>query len=487
MSGFRISLFRTLTAAAILCHSLFVSAQSDTLLKSSGNAEEIDTSDYISSTFESALSYNLLLAAAKGYPVEIDRLLAKGADINIETNEKATPLILAVAGNHLEAVNALLKHNPNIDNFTVSYETPLMIAVKNDNPDICEALIRNGADIDFTDSNGATPLHIAALNGFLDIVDMLLYYNASIDQKSDEGLTPLLASIMAGYTEVADLLIQNGANMEARNNEGYTPFLLAAFTGDTLIMDVLFKHGVDIYAIGNKGYSAIDLAISANEKAILIYLLRIGNKWGSAETNAVNPYTVAGKYRRKEMIYILKENNIPGKIKYGIDQSDFSVSSRITLKDYYQGFSYSLREPFLNAGITAGIDMKLWNTRILEKSSENTFYQYFDKDYMVYAGLFKDFTLYENPFKSSIKLTTLLMGAYSFGYQLKGTGAAPPDKFLLVPDITLKWAGKHFSTYMGLEYIKSPFYKIGPVWLRIGLSYTIYFDKVRNELKPVKW
>jgi ankyrin repeat protein len=487
MTGLRISVIRTLLTGIVLCCSGIINAQNDTLLKSSDNTEEIDTSDYIPAFYQSALSYNLLLASARGYSGEIDRLIGKGADVNTETVEKATPLIMAIEGNHLDAVNTLLKYNPDVNKFTSTFETPLIIAVKINNPDICEALIRQGADIDFTDRNGATPLHIAALNGYIEIVDLLLYYNASIDQKSDEGITPLTASIMAGYTDIADLLIQNGANMEARSNDGYTPFLIAAYAGDTLIMDVLFQHGVDIYAIGDKNYNALDLAISANEMQTLHYLLRIGDKWGSPESTAVNPYVVAAKYRRKEMISILKANNIPGQVKYGIDQADFSVSSRFTTKDYYTGFSLAFREPFLNAGIIIGSDLKLWDTRVLIKSSEHTFYQYIDKDYMIYTGIFKDFTLYENPFQSNLILTTSLLGGYSFGHQLKGTEMAPKNQFQLIPDVTLKWGGKHFSAYMGLEYIKSPFYKIGPVWIRAGLSYIMYFDRVRTQVKPVKW
>jgi ankyrin repeat protein len=487
MTGSGISIIRTLLAGVVLCYSGFVSAQSDTLQRSSDNVEEIDTSDYMPEFYESALSYNLLLASVKGYSSEIDRLISKGADVNTETAEKVTPLIMAIEANKPGAVNTLLKYKPDLDKFTSNYETPLILAVKINNPEICEALIRNGADIDLTDRNGATPLHIAALNGYLEIVDLLLYYDASVDQKSDEGITPLMASIMAGYTDVADLLIQNGSNMEARNNEGYTPFLIASYAGDTLILDILLKHGVDIYEIGNNGYNALDLAISANEMQTLNYLLKIGSKWGAPESNALNPYVVAAKYRRKEMIHVLKANNIPGQVKYGIDQADFSISSRFTLKDYYTGFSVAFREPFLNAGIVVGSDLKLWDTRVLVKSSEHTFYQYHDKDYLIYAGLFKDFTLYENPFKSNLVLTASLLEGYSFGHQLKGTEMAPKNEFQLIPDITLKWASKHFSVYMGLEYINSQFYKIGPVWMRVGVSYTMYFDKVRTQVKPLKW
>jgi ankyrin repeat protein len=314
-----------------------------------------------------------------------------------------------------------------------------------------------------------------------------LYYNASIDQKSDEGITPLMASIMAGHAHVADLLIQNGANMETRNNDGFTPFLMASLNGDTLIMDLLYKHHVDIYTTNKARYNALDLAISANQAEAVTYLLKIGSKWGNSSDNAVNPYTVASKYRRKDLLIVMKNNSVPGHVMYGIDQASVTLSSRFTTKDYYTGFSMSFKEPFLNGGIIAGTDMKLWYTRVLIKNTENLFHQYHDKGYLAYAGLFKDFTLYEKPFKYNILLSTTLKAGYSFGHTMKGTELAPANEFLLIPDVSVKWEIKSFSISTGLEYVKSQFYRIGPLWFRLGFSYTLFFDKIRTEVKPIKW
>ena len=301
------------------------------------------------------------------------------------------------------------------------------------------------------------------------------------------AITPLLAAIMAGYANVADLLIQNGANMEARNNKGYTPFIMASVNGDTLIMDLLYKHGVDIYAANNAHYNALDLSISSNQPEAVKYLLRIGDKWIPTSENAIDPYLVATKYRRKEMVRILKENKVPGQVKYGIDQATATLSSRFTLKDYYTGLSLAFKEPYLKAGIIAGFDMKLWYTRVLIKDSEHLYYQYFDKGYLAYAGLFKDFTIYENPFKSSFLFSTTLLAGYSFGHTLKGTLTGPVNEFEVIPDITVKWNRKNFSASLGMEYIRSQFYHIGPVWLRAGFSYTLFFDKVRTHVTPIQW
>ena len=288
-----------------------------------------DTTDYILPFFDGALDYNLMIAASKGYSSDIDRLIKKGANINSETDEGVTPLIFAVANNRTKVAKMLIEYGADLNKPTALSETPLIIAVKNKNDEIAEALIREGADIDLTDKYDATPLHYASVYGYLEFAEMLLYYDASIDKKTVEGTTPLLAAVWAGNADVADLLIQKGANMETRDNEGFTPFLMASLNGDTLIMRLLFEKGVDIYAKNTSNNNALTLAIIADHTDAAAFLLKIGDKWAGQGSNSVSPYSVASKYRRKEVINILKENKMPGNIKYEIDQVDIMASSKV--------------------------------------------------------------------------------------------------------------------------------------------------------------
>jgi ankyrin repeat protein len=446
-----------------------------------------DTTDYIPSFYRGALDYNLMIAASKGYTREITRLISNGADVLSETDQGATPLIFAVSNNQTEVAKMLIDYGSDVDKVTSENVTPLLIAVKNQNAEIAEALIRAEADIDVADKYGATPLHYASVYGYFQIVDMLLYYEASIDKKTFEGTTPLEASIWAGYSDVADLLIQNGANMEARDNDGYTPFLIAAMNGDTLTMKLLYSKGVNIYETNASDHNALTLAIIADQINATAYLLKIGNKWVEQEIHAINPYTVALKYRRKEILKILQENNIPGNIKYKIDQVDIMVSSRFFLHDIYSGTSLSFKEPYLNGGIVIGYDLKLWYTRVLQKQSEHLFYQYWDKGSIFYAGLFKDFALTDNAFKANFGFSASLSAGYTFGNEFKGTLNAPSNKFIIIPSLAFKWTKKNLSFSLGADYMKSDFYHIGPVWLRLGASYNLYFDNVRTKGKNLKW
>jgi ankyrin repeat protein len=481
------NLLRLLIFLVLASNTGLVFSQQDTVTFKPDLSSEIDTSEYLPMFYEGALDYNLMIAAYKGYPSEVIRLIGLGADVNTQTPEGVTPVIYAVMDNKLNTLKVLLKYHPDLDKLTSSFETALIIAVKDNNFEICETLIRAGADIDAPDRNGATPLHYAAIFGYFDIVDLLLYYDASIDQKSDDDITPLFASVMAGYADVADLLIQHGANMESRNESGLTPFLMASINGDTLIMSLLRKFGVDIYTVNNENYSALDLTIAYGRIAAEDYLLRNGTNWTENVANAVNPYEVASKYNRKDAVALLKKYNVPGKIKYGIDQISVSVSSRFTFKDCLTGPVFSFKEPYINGGIIAGIDMKLWYTRVLIKDSESLFHQYFNKSYLIYAGVFKDIILHNDPDRYNLVLSASLMGGYSFGNVLRGTLNVPGNEFKVIPDLSMRMQHRRTSFSLGMEYIKTPYYNSGPLWLRAGLSYTMFFDRIRTEVKPIKW
>ncbi len=449
---------------------------------------EIDTSEYLPLFATGALEYNLMIAASEGYYTEIERMILMGADIENMTSEGATPLILAASNNRTEAVNVLLYYDADVNKITNIYETPLLIAVRNQNFEIAENLIRHGADVNFQDKHGASPLHHASIYGYLFIADLLLYYDAEIDNKDFDGTTPLMASIWAGFADIADLLIQSGANMEARDNDGFTPFLIAAQNGDTLIMNILKEKGVDIYEQNKYRWNALDLAIRADQSEAAEILIKNGNKWIDSDRKAINPYNIAIRYGRKNIIELLEKNGFSVSNKLEIDQLAVSVSFKSDFRDIYTGISFAFKEPLRNLGFITGYDTKLWYTRVLVKESDLVYYQYFDKSSIVYAGVFKDFRLTDNMYKSNIYLSSSLSAAYAFGNKFKGTLINPDNSFKVIPAIGFKWIIKYNITLVsGLEFMNTDFHKIGPVWGRFGVSYNFFFDNERAPVKTIKW
>jgi ankyrin repeat protein len=473
--------------ASIVCNPVQLYSQWQSIDSLVYNRFMYDTLDYLPPSYPKALDYNLMIASSRGNDNEIKRLIEKGADVNAETDEGATPLTFAISNNRLSAVRTLLNYNPQLNTITKIGESPLLLAVKNNNSDITEVLIRAGAEIDFIDPHGATSLHYSAINGYLNLVDLLLYYNAKIDLKSNEGTTPLLAAVWAGYTDVAELLIKNGANMETRDNDGFTPFLMAAYYGDTLLLNVLFKNGVDIYAVTKNHQNALSLSIASDHPQTTALLLKMGKDWTNPVRNAIDPYKVVSTYHRSDMLNMLKKNNIKGNIKYGIDQVSVTASMRTLSNDFYSGLRFALKEPYLNGGFSFGIDTKLWYTRVLIKSSDHIFYQYRDKGSVAYAGIFKDFAITDRSYGLNYSISTSLSGGYYFGNQLKGTRITTGNKFNVIPSVNLNISRFNSSVSMGIEYTKTEYYYSGPVWFRLGYSYNYFFENVRIRVKPIPW
>jgi len=313
----KITVFRSIFAVTAVIFAVRLNAQ----------VTEIDTSNYMPLIFDGALEYNLTLAAALGYSSEVERLIKAGADVEAENAEGATPLYFAILNKKPETVKTLIKYGADVNKQSLLNENPLILSMKIRDQEIAEILIRGGADINYQTRSGVTPLHISAAYGMFNFADMLLYYDADIDKKDDEGTTPLMAAVWAGYPDIADLFIQNGANMEARDNEGFTSFLVAAQNGDTIIMDVLRKKGVDIYTKNKYNWDALALTIKSNHFHATEYLIKAGSKWDYGEREVVNPYNVAAKYRRKEILEYLKKKGIPGRYQPGFDQMSISFSS----------------------------------------------------------------------------------------------------------------------------------------------------------------
>ena len=438
---------------------------------------------------QTSLNYALLTASASGDTMKIWWLIRYGAEIDTRTSEKITPLFYAVANDKIEAAKMLLSNGSDPNATTVFLETPLLVAVKRNNVDMAELLIRDSADIKYADRNGATCLHYAALYGFFYVADMLLYYDADVSVKSFDGTTPLMAAVWSGTADIADLLLQNGAKTDEKDNDGFTPFLIAAQNGDTVMMDLLLKYGADMYAVNKFKYDALDLCIKVNAKDACQYLLRKGDKWASNDRKPVVHSSVAIIYRRSDIIPVLKEYKLYGESGsgWGFDEVSVTASIKNCIYDYYTGISASFKEPTYNFGFIAGIDFKPGYTRVLMKRDENIYYQYYDKGAIAYAGVFKDIPITDNQFGGNWYFTGSVSGGYSFGNKLKGTDINPGSKFRFMPAAGVKWTKGSFSFDSGLEYMNTDFYKIGPIWLRIGFSWSFFLNKSRAPAKVIKW
>nr|CAH7734314.1 unnamed protein product [Callosobruchus chinensis] len=116
-----------------------------------------------------------------------------------------TALLLACRSGKIELAQKLIGKGANV-NMPDSYgRTPLHYTMKN--PKLGQLLIENGANTDVADSNGNMPLHLAVIGNCVETVSMLLYYNAEPNCPADCNFTPFLLAVAVSYEELQNVLV----------------------------------------------------------------------------------------------------------------------------------------------------------------------------------------------------------------------------------------------------------------------------------------
>ncbi|HRT89218.1 MAG TPA: ankyrin repeat domain-containing protein [Bacteroidales bacterium] len=436
---------------------------------------------------ESQINFSLMTASANGNSYIVRWLIDHGADVEASTNEDVRALHFAAGNNRTEVVKILLESGADPDILSNYSETPLHIAAKKNYIQVAELLARYGADVNMTDRFGATPLHYASAYGFFELADLLLYYDAAVYVKDYDGTTPLMAAIWAGNANIADLLMQHGANPSDKDDNGFTPLMIAAQNGDTLVMDLLIRRFVNIYEKNNYNYDALDLATKSDHAEAVKYLLRKGDKWVNNGNNAVNPYSVALSYGRNEMAELLADNGITPVTIKGFNQVSLYAGTRAVFHDYSAGFAMHLANFSGKSGILMGYDFKPGYTRVLMKKAEDLYYQYLDKSSLAYAGYFLNIPVTDNITGGNWNLGFSLSAGWYMPDKLKGTYLAPGKNLKIIPAAGINRTNDKLTIRAEFEYIKTPFYRVGPVWLRISAGYNIYFNRLRAPGKIIKW
>jgi len=106
---------------------------------------------------------------------------------------------------------------------------------------------------------------------------------------------------------------------------------------------------------------------------------------------------------------------------------------------------------------------------------------------MIYGGLFRDFNITYRADRAILTFTASLAGAYNFGNKFRGTSLMPETGFRLIPGAVLKLTKGPVSFFSGFEYIKYPYYKIGPLWMRTGVSFNYLPERMKLNIKKIKW
>jgi len=445
----------------------------------------VDTSEYVHGVYEET-NINLQIAASLGACNEIIILRARGADVNNFVGYTATPLHYAVSSSKVDAVELLLLLGADPNSMDVYGNTPLITAVRANYPEIAEKLIRYGASLTKADALRSSPLHHAvALDNFL-MTDLLLYYDSPTELQDSEGNTPLMTGVCSGYHDIADLLLQSGADPNGSDKRGFTPLMAATQNGDTLMMSILISAGANLYAVNADGIDALGCAVISSQNEAAAYLLDHGNRWNHNSGTKGDPVKLANSYGEKEILEMMNEHGLQAKRELSFSQLSFSAAGWVTSHYNLAGGSISVTEPGLRTGITLGAAVNPVYQRLLVNDGGDVIYQYSVRTNLVYGGLFREFPLTQSWSEFKISIIPAINLGYRFHSLYQGTEDRPDDSFCIIPETTLCLGWRNLSLNPGAAFMRTPFYKAGPVWFTMRITYDLKSPHATFKSKRIR-
>ncbi len=215
-----------------------------------GNAALLDLMLQKGARPDGGMEPALITAAARGHVEIAEKLLAKGATVDMKTSWSATtPLTAAMMNDQKEMVDLLLSHGAT-GLGGMAHGGPLVSAIVSRNLAWVRSLLDNGADVNATQP-GVYPTLYSAVAGPLEIVQLLVSRGARLEDKDYSGATALArAATLKGNEAVTTFLLRQGAAVDSRTTAGVTP------------IDTFMRFGTwneEIAGLLDKAYTGNDL------------------------------------------------------------------------------------------------------------------------------------------------------------------------------------------------------------------------------------
>jgi uncharacterized protein len=194
----------------------------------------------------------LVDAAARGQWAKVLVLLDGGAPIESRADtarsRNATPVLAATQGNHVDVVRLLIARGANVNAQDEQRDSAFLLASASGYTDIVQATLAAGADLASTNRFGGTALIPACHYGHVETVRLLLTTGIAVDHVNDLGWTALLETIILGdgglaHAEIVRMLIAAKADVNLAESKGVTPLQHALARKQVRVAELLKAAG----------------------------------------------------------------------------------------------------------------------------------------------------------------------------------------------------------------------------------------------------
>jgi len=254
----------------------------------------------------------LILACSENITDVALRLIALGADVNIQDGRGWSALMRVSHRRNLKVVQALLKAGADANAFDDRDKKHSLswACLEKHAFDVAQALLADGANINHADKDGCTALMEAVTLAEMDTIRLLLESGADINQQDHQGKTALAhAAYWRDHEAVVRLLLEHGADTfiadysgrlpldiaQARHHagaveilgssvatnragmQGWSELAQAIFNDDTAVFKAALRACTDIHAVELDGRNALQIAVYHHRKAMVVDLLTFAN------------------------------------------------------------------------------------------------------------------------------------------------------------------------------------------------------------------
>ncbi|KAM9420934.1 ankyrin repeat and SOCS box protein 2-like isoform 2-T2 [Salvelinus alpinus] len=255
----------------------------------------------------------LILAVGRERVACVKALLEKGADPELATKERETPLYKACERENAEIVAMLLNHGAVVNKHCIQGWTALQEAVSRNSVEICEMLVQAGAKLSPTNMYGITPLFTAAQSGCVETLRFLIKHGADINSEASDGATALYEAAKNGHEDIVKLLLSQNADANKAGKKGLLPLHIAAqrgTDGKTLLTYDFYNY--------DKSVNIVSLLIKATSKS-------------RVNRSGISPLHLAAECNRDEVLEVLIEAGYDVNAMLSDDRSKMYEDHRSTI------------------------------------------------------------------------------------------------------------------------------------------------------------